>query len=361
MSHELITRLAEESVFRPRQSFFDLGHDHVPFDDLTGKVTHEARALRESVGREGVVGVVGSRGGGKSSLIASVCQSLPASHVALRVPVTGADDPTSVNAMAAVALSQALHELDMDDRQRGEIEKARADARTVARTPVGLRGGTLGGGPIPAEIHAELGSLRTDLDTNSLAVDRLAGLDRLITILVSRGLRPVFVLEDTEAAIGGESMEVAEGFLAGPVHALVHEVDAACLVAIQSVFQTTEAFRNLAGSMVLIDIPFLASAELVPALRTIIDRRLDLNEISGASSDQVLDEDALNLLVSFYGEEGGNMRNTLAALQSAAEYAAETGAPTIGAGQTRAALESWRARMLGRNQPAAEGPASPSG
>lgn len=346
MNHELIARLAEESVFRPRQSFFDLGHDHVPFDALTGRSTHESRALRESVEREGVVGVVGSRGGGKSSLIASVCQSLPDSHVALRVPVTGADDPTSVNVMAAVALSQALHEIEMDKRQRSAIEEARADGRTTARTPGGLRGGTLGGGPLPAEIHAELGSLRTDLRTNPLAVDRLAGLDRLITILVSRGHRPVFVLEDTEAAIGGESMEVAEGFLAGPVHALVHEVDAACLVAIQDVFQPTAAFKNLAGSMALIDIPILDTSQLRPALRTIIDRRLELNEIANASAEQVLDEDALELLVSFYGAEGGNMRNTLAALQSAAEYAAETGATTIRAGQTRAALESWRARML---------------
>jgi hypothetical protein len=361
MSHELITRLAEESVFRPRQSFFDLGQDHVPFDDLTGKSTHEARARRESVEREGVVGIVGSRGGGKSSLIAGVCRSLPDSHVALRVPVTGADDPTSVNVVAAVALSQALHELDMDDRQRGEIEKARADGRTVAQTPAGFRGGTLGGGPIPAEIHAELGSLRTDLETNPLAVDRLAGIDRLITILVSRGLRPVFVLEDTEAAIGGEDMAVAEGFLAGPIHALVHEVDAACLVAIQDVFQSTEAFRNLAGSMALIDIPVLEGPELAPALRTIIDRRLALNEIDGATSKEVLDEDALGLLVSFYGEEGGNMRNTLAALQSAAEYAAETGVPTIGAGQTRAALESWRARLLGQGQTTEEDPASSGG
>ena len=351
MNHELITRLAEASVFRPRQSFFDLGQDHVPFDDLTGNPTHEARALRESVEREGVVGVVGSRGGGKSSLIANVCRRLPESHVALRVPVTGADDPTSVNVVAAVALSQALHEIDMDDRQRRAIEAARADGRTIARTPAGFRGGTLGGGPVPAEIHAELGSLRTELQTNPMAVDRLAGLDRLTTILVSRGRRPVFVLEDTEAAIGGEDPTVAEGFLSGPLHALVHEVDAACLVAIQDVFQSTEAFRNLAGSMALIDIPVLGGAKLTPALRTIIDRRLELNEIEGASSEEIMDEDALALLVSFYGEEGGNMRNTLAALQSAAEYAAETGASTIGAGQTRAALESWRARMLGGNRP----------
>lgn len=347
MNSALIARLAEESVFRPRQSFLDLGHDHVPFDSLTGRSAYESKALRESVAREGVVGVVGPRGGGKSSLIASVCQSLPDSHVALRVPVTGADDPTSVNVIAAVALSQALHEIEMDKRQREAIEQARADGRTSAHTPGGVRGGTLGGGPIPAEIHAELGSLRTDLQTNPMAVDRLAGLDRLISILVARDRRPVFVLEDTEAAIGGGDMAIAEGFLAGPVHALVHEVDAACLVAIQDIFESTDAFRNLAGGMALIDIPTLDETHLAPALLTIVDRRLEQNEISGARADQVLDQDALDLLVAFYGEMERNMRTTLAALQSAVEYAAETGAATIATGQMRAALESWRARMLG--------------
>jgi hypothetical protein len=345
VNHELITSLAERSVFRPRQKFFDLGKDHVPFDRLTEQPVHESRALRESVEREGVVGVIGPRGSGKSALIANVCQSLPDTHVALRIPVTGASDPTSVDVMATVALSCALNEIDMDKRQRRLIEEARADGQTTARAPMGLRGGTLGGGPIPAKVDAELGSLRTDLERNPTAVERLAGLDRLISILAAGDRRPVFVLEDTEAAIGGEDLKVAEGFLAGPIHALVREVDAACLVAIQDVFQSTHAFRHLAGGMALIDIPILEPSRLGPALRTIIDRRLELNQISRVTSEQIVDDDALTLLVPLYGEEGGNMRNTLAALQSAAEYAAETGAEVIGKGQTAAAVESWRARI----------------
>jgi Cdc6-like AAA superfamily ATPase len=347
MSSELIARLATESVFRPHQGFIELAHDHVPFDSLSGRATFESKALRESVEREGVVGVIGPRGGGKSSLIANVCQSLPETHVALRVPVTGADDPTSVNVIAAVALSHALNDIELDKQQRQAIEAARADGRTAARTPGGIRGGTLGGGSVPAAVHAELGSLRIDQQTNSIAVERLAGLDRLISILVARGRRPVFVLEDTEAAIGGEDLAIAEGFLAGPVHALVHEVDAACLIAIQDVFEQTAAFKHLAASMALIEIPELDETHLRPALISIIEKRLERGEIHGVGAEQVLDAEALGLLADFYGQTQRNLRASLAALQSAAEYADETSAPIIAAGQMRAALESWGERMAG--------------
>jgi len=116
------------------------------------------------------------------------------------VPVTDADDPTSVSVLAAVALSQALDDTDLERYQREALERARADTSTQTGNPGGLRSGTLGGGAIPAQVHAELTTLREELTTSRLAAERLAGLDRLVTILVARGLQPVFVLEDTEAA-----------------------------------------------------------------------------------------------------------------------------------------------------------------
>lgn len=255
MSAKIVSRAADESFFRPRQKFVQLASDHVPFDEMTGKAAFESKALRECVGREGVVGIIGPRGSGKSSLIAHVCRELPKSHLALRVPVSGADDPTSVSTVGAVTLSQALSDIDMARRQRRAIFRARGDRARVERTRGA--GGTLGGGPIPAAIHADLSTLRHQVETNTLAADRLTGIDRLISILVSRGVRPVFVLEDTEAAIGGEDAMIAQRFVEGPIHAFVHEVDAACMIAIQDVFRPVEAFGHLATSMALIEIPNL--------------------------------------------------------------------------------------------------------
>lgn len=342
MSAEILRRAAAESFFRPRQRFPQLAHDHVPFDRLTGGTSHEGRALRECVDREGVVGIVGPRGGGKSSLIAHVCKELPDSHLALRVPVSGADDPTSVSVIGAVTLSQALNDIDLARRERRGLARLRGDSSSSERS-LGA-GGTLGGGPIPAALHADLGTLREQVRTDALAVDRLAGIDRLISMLVARERRPVFVLEDTEAAIGGEDAATAKGFIDGPIRAFVHEVDAACLIAIQDVFQPLEAFEHLAQSMAMIEIPSLPPAAARSALEAIVENRLGQFGLETSPAAEVLNDDAIDRLVGFYVETSGNLRATLAALQSAVEYAAEQGADLVGGGQMRAGVEDWHAQ-----------------
>lgn len=189
------------SVFAPRGRFTELASDHLPFDVLTATDRHEALALSTIVLDTRGIFVVGPRGGGKSSMVAYVCAHLPETHIALRVPVTGADAPSSVSAVAAIALSTALSTLKLEGYQREALENARADEVVSGRRPPKV-GGKLGGGPMPAELVAELGSLDQELTTARLSTERLAGLDRLITILVARGLAPVFVMEDTEAIVG---------------------------------------------------------------------------------------------------------------------------------------------------------------
>lgn len=344
MTVELIELIAAGGVFRPRGHFSQLAADHVPFDRLVRQDRYETAAL-QAITSDAPVAVVGPRGGGKSSLIAHVCGQLPAGHVALRVPVTGADDPTSVSIVAAVALSQALDDLDLERYQEEALERARADQSAQQRTPGGLRGGTLGGGPIPAQLLAELGTLREELTTNRLAAERLAGLDRLITILIARGLQPIFVLEDTEAAIGGaDRPDIAAAFLAGPVRAFVHEVEAPCLVAIQTAFSTSDAFAQLAASMRVIEIPSLDDSTARDALTAIIANRLHQHEVSDDPASVLADE-ALDRLIAFYDEAEHSLRFTLAALQTAAEYAADMRAQRIAPGHIRGAVSDWRSRI----------------
>ncbi|MBV9197205.1 MAG: hypothetical protein JO168_23975 [Solirubrobacterales bacterium] len=344
MTVELIELIAAQGVFRPRGHFSQLAADHVPFDRLTGREGYEAAAL-QAVSNDEPVGVVGARGAGKSSLIAYVCGRLPDTHVALRVPVTGADDPTSVSVMAAVALSQALDDLDLERYQRDALSRARADQHTEHRTPGGLRGGTLGGGPVPAQVHGELGTLRQELASNRLASERLAGLDRLITILVARRLQPVFVLEDTEAAIGGaDQPEVAEAFLTGPVRAFVAELESPCLIAIQTLFTGSYAYAQIAAQLRVIEIPTLTDATAPEALPAIVNNRLEQYELA-ADAQAVLAPEVTEQLIGFYDETGHSLRFTLAALQTAAEYAADMRAQRIGPGHVRAALSDWRSRI----------------
>lgn len=345
MTSELIELIAARGVFRPRQPFHQLAADHVPFDHLLGQPRFETLALR-AVANDEPVGIVGPRGAGKSSLIAYVCDNLPSGYVALRVPVTGADEPDNVSVVAAVALSQALADLELEREQREALNRARADQQSAQRTPGGLRGGTLGGGPIPAAVHAELGTLREQLTTNRLAAERLAGLDRLISILVARSVRPLFVLEDTEAAIGGaDRPDLAAAFLAGPVRAFATELETPCLVAIQSVFTESREYPQLAAGMQIVEIPALGDNIAHQALDAIIINRLQQYD-AGSDPRAVIADDVLEPLISFYDETGHSLRFTLAALQAAAEYAAEMRAERVGAGHVRAAVIDWRGRIV---------------
>ena len=136
MSAEHVLLVAQRGVFHPRKQFGQLAADHVPFDRLVGRDAFESRAISAVTSGPVCVGVLGPIGGGKSSLIAHVCANLPESHVALRVPVVGADDPTSVSDLAAMTLATALHDIDMEAYQRDALADARvSEVRSSASGP----------------------------------------------------------------------------------------------------------------------------------------------------------------------------------------------------------------------------------
>src|SRR3954470_14934500 len=150
MSESPLSAIVNERAFAPRRLFKDLAADHVPFDDLTGSAKYETAVLKSVETAPSCIAIHGPVGSGKSSLIAYVCQQLPETHVALRVPVTGADDPTSVSVVAAAALSQALNDIELEEYQQEALERARADTVDRDAMPSASVGGTLGGGAIPA-------------------------------------------------------------------------------------------------------------------------------------------------------------------------------------------------------------------
>lgn len=94
--------------------------------------------------------MIGQSGTGKSSVIAWLCSQLPASHVALRIPVTGVADPGSVGEVARLTLSITLDEILLDASEQAHLEQARAYVATTARSPAAMSA-KLGSGPIPAE------------------------------------------------------------------------------------------------------------------------------------------------------------------------------------------------------------------
>lgn len=338
MSIEAVRRVSEERLFAPEGKFAYLASDHVRFDVLTGTQSFETRTLRTVTAGPATAAVVGPVGGGKSSLIADVCAHLPATHVALRVPIVGVDDPTDTSAVAAMALATALQAVKFEADQRQVIERARADRTTNTRRGRAF-GGKLGGGAFPVEVHAELGTLETQLETNRLAGERLAGLDRLVSILVYRGLQPIFVLEDTEAAVGGrEQDDVIAGFFAGPVTAFVREVDAACLIAVQDEIAEHDAFRRIAPNLLKLELPRF-DARGTDVIEAILTHRL-ARETEAPGLNDILEREAVELLGAYCGRTG-RLRHALAAAQSAADLSADAEARLVTAGAMRGAINEW--------------------
>lgn len=336
-----IERLSNSAAFTPSRKYLQLADEHVPFDQLTGKTSYETRAIG-ALANDRDVGVLGPRGGGKSSLIAYVSGQLSDEYLVLRVPVTGADDPTKTANVTSVALNAALRTIELDRRERGELERARADQSSSERAS-GAGGGSIGGGPLPFELHRELRTLSEQLANNQLADERLAGLDRLISILNNRNLRPVFVLEDTEAAIGGsDHPELTAGFLNGPVRAFTQELQAPCIIAVQDAFKASPEYRELVATVQDVTLPILTEASLA----TIIERRLRREAID-ATATELVSTRAFSLLIGFYGESENSLRFTLSALQTAVGHAAEMVAERVEEGHMRAAVNEWQQHVAG--------------
>jgi hypothetical protein len=342
----LLRDIRINGVFREPQ-FTDLGLEHVPFDELT-KTDAVERALLDGIRAGGSAAVTGARGSGKSSVLAWVCRNLPDDHIPIRVPVVGMDDPSDPSVLGSVALGAALEaarvqdDVELGADQRARVENARADELT--RRPGASRlGGKLGGGPVPAEVSAELGSLGAEYARGVQPVDRLYGFDRLLGVFSDHGLIPVFVLEDTEAALGAGTDEATrDRFFASSLRLLIREVDTPTVIAVQSAFTQLDAYDELRPHVLEIAVPVLEQG-VEASLTSILARRLEFFGID-ASVEETVAPEAIPALAAFYAEKGGSIRHVLAALDAATATAVENGDVRLEPGHVRLGIEDWRDR-----------------
>lgn len=96
--------------------------------------------------------------------------------------------------------------------------------------------------------------------------------------------------------------------------------------------------------MRLVEIPVLDENHARGALAAIIANRLRQHDI-GDDASTVLTEEALSRLIAFYDETDRSLRFMLAALQSAAEYAADMRAQRVADGHVRGAIADRRERI----------------
>jgi hypothetical protein len=342
MSAEQVAYMANKAAFRPRSRLWELHELHVPLDQLADSDAYEQRAITR-ISEGSCVAVVGSSGAGKSSVIAWVCYQLPPSHFALRIPITGVEDPGSVGEIARLALSIALDEVVLDATAQDDLEQTRATSQTTTRTPSGIASAKLGGGVIPAEVNLNVASLREEFTQERLGGDYLLALNgRLVPTLAEAGTTPVFVFEDTEATVGGvDDRHRAEAFFAGPLSAFVDQVDAPTIVAVQThLINGSRAFGRLAPVLELITIPLL-SDRARPAIETILARRTELAQ-PDAQLASIIDATALDALTEFYTQSDGDLRRVLAAAHEAAEHAAADQAAQISEAHARFGIAQWQ-------------------
>jgi hypothetical protein len=229
--------------------------------------------------------------------------------------------------------------LDADAREQLHIE--RADVRTAIRAPVGITGGRIGGGPIPASIDVEVGSLREEFEQRKLAGDHLQGMHRAVAILRAGGITPIFVFDDTEAIVGGQGDDArVDAFIGGPLHVFAQEIDAPCLTAIQTHLTRSKPYERLVATAHVVKIPHIG-ARARDAFARIFERRLEVAEID-CSLEDVIASEALDTLVQFYDDLGGDVRKTLAAADDAAGDAAGMGAERIHPPHVRVGASNWR-------------------
>jgi hypothetical protein len=100
----------------------------------------------------------------------------------------------------------------------------------------------------------------------------------------------------------------------------------------------------LAGAFALVDLPGLEGADVVSWLTRIVEKRLVQADAVERSASRLLAPEAMQALVPLYEESGFNLRETLAALQSACEYAFESEAEIVGPGRVQVAAADWRER-----------------
>jgi energy-coupling factor transporter ATP-binding protein EcfA2 len=315
---------------------WELHELHVPFDRLADSDTYESRAMTRMT--EGsCVAVIGPSGAGKSSVIAWLCNQLPSTHFALRIPITGVDDPGNVGEIARLALSITLDEIVLDATAQQELEDVRAESKKTLRVPAAVSA-KLGGGMIPGEVRVSVSSLQEEFTQGRLAGDYLLALNgRLVPILADARTTPVFVFEDTEATVGGAN---AEAFFAGPLSAFVDQVGAPTLVAVQThLIEGSRAFARLAPVLEQLTIPMLDGRARL-AVEAILTRRIELAEIM-ATISEIFDASALGELAEFYRHSDGDLRRVLAAAHESAEHAAADRQEQIGLPHVRFGIAQW--------------------
>lgn len=314
MSQEALAILREGNALAQTLTFEQLEAYHVPFDDLTGEQSVEHQ-VKYWAARQGRMALIGQSGAGKSSVLASVFgafnEDLPDGLVPTRIPVAIAGESTIVDIggfgrhlvkhILTWAAPEALSDAEREGLQR---QLARMESRTGKRRRAGFSLGTGSLLPIDASLSADLAGAASDFETALDNGDVVRAIKRLVALFRARNLEPFFVFDDTDAWLRLPGQEkatdrLATGFFSKNVRMLSREIDCGFALAVHRSYLGLPAYQQVAESLEAIEIPRFPDSDA--AIRAILQRRIDVDELSVALEDAFTDA-AIAALAGAYAD-----------------------------------------------------------
>jgi hypothetical protein len=345
VSRDLIVALRREAAFDPTPLPQDLAALHVPFDRLLGEPRVE-RALAEAARAADRIAVVGTMGGGKSSVLAHTLT--PANgFAALPISVAPESDETvtepgafAQHAVRVVSTWAAEVEM-LPEEERDELLRAVSDTRALPSRSRQTHAGFAV--QLPWLVKGELArDIRRELEAGTelarSAGEHLEALKRLTRLVRAVELEPVLVVDDSDRWLrrGEPRRDLVAGFFGRVVRELA-ELQIGFAVAVHEHYLELDEYRDATPGVLSarVDVPRLTA----PAqLAEIVAHRIR----SFGESGELLDGAALERLWEFYaGDAGQSLRVTLQMLHTAVTEAALGEHEYVGAGLIETAIAAW--------------------
>jgi energy-coupling factor transporter ATP-binding protein EcfA2 len=348
MSSELLERLVSAHVLNPTPVGDDVVRFYVEFDELNDNTSTEG-ALRRAIETGRRTAVVGPSGVGKSSLIEWVIGAPDGPYAGIRVPVSVEHDDTVSDPRAFaqhVIRTVSKHALDSNVITRTERNTilrssseriTRPGQETTTRGRLGMSAWFFRG-----DLGREVKSFIETIDQDRSGAQIVASLAYVINLIEDRGLRPLFVIDDSDTWLRIEGVtdrsELVNEFF-GRVLRMLAELPCGLVVAVHDDYLRMPGYHQAAGFLeTSITVPRLSSTVM---LATILERRLNQADDAAILGDAFTTSAIEELLKYYSGPAARSVRKMMQVAQGAVQRAVDEGAAIVEQQAVEAAISEW--------------------